>query len=463
MSTNQDKGMQRLRYSKYTKAIIIGIDAVIIACTFLFFYWWKRGISISDIFTEKNITTVCLLLIFWFLISGRTKLYSISRSLTYTNYLERLAIHILFFSGGVVLLTNISDSSIFKSERLYICLSLLLIFFVQKSGIFLFLKYVRSKGINHRNVMFIVETPTTEILREIFIKRKDYGYRIFNFPKEEINIQNLKNFWKTHGIHSIYIPSQKALPTELEKQIFIEAEKDKVEIILLPNIIQTRFFAYELRYIESLPVLYPAKFPLNYFANYTIKRTFDILFSLIILIGVCSWLFPIIALLIRLSGKGNIIFKQKRYGYREEVFNCYKFRTMKEDGSSTSKITEENDSRITPIGRFLRKTSLDELPQFINVLLGDMSVVGPRPHMLAVDDEFKPKIGRYSVRSLVKPGITGLAQVNGLRGDKGDRDIQMRKRVIADSFYVKNWSFSLDIIIILKTLILMIKGDKNAG
>jgi putative colanic acid biosynthesis UDP-glucose lipid carrier transferase len=129
----------------------------------------------------------------------------------------------------------------------------------------------------------------------------------------------------------------------------------------------------------------------------------------------------------------------------------------------TIETTKENDKRITRIGKILRKTSLDEMPQFINVLKGEMSVVGPRPHMLLVDDFYKLKIGIYSVRSLVKPGITGLAQVNGLRGDVGNMDLNMQKRILADAFYVKNWSLSLDFIIILKTIFSVIVGDKNAN
>jgi len=136
---------------------------------------------------------------------------------------------------------------------------------------------------------------------------------------------------------------------------------------------------------------------------------------------------------------------------------------MRVNEDSTHKTTSENDKRITKIGKFLRKTSLDEMPQFINVLIGDMSIVGPRPHMLLVDDFYKLKIGRYSVRSLVKPGITGLAQVNGLRGDNGDMELNMQKRILADAFYVKNWSVSLDSVIIFKTIFLVITGDKNAN
>jgi len=182
----------------------------------------------------------------------------------------------------------------------------------------------------------------------------------------------------------------------------------------------------------------------------------------LVLLLICSWLFPIIAILIKRNSKGPVFFVQKRYGFHEEVFNCIKFRTMVVNEDSTSKTTGVNDSRITKIGKFLRKTSLDEMPQFINVLKGEMSIVGPRPHMLAVDNYYKPKIGRYSLRSLVNPGITGLAQVNGLRGDAGDVEIEMNKRILADAFYIRNWSFTLDIVIILKTILLVIIGDKNA-
>ncbi|MPM72677.1 UDP-glucose:undecaprenyl-phosphate glucose-1-phosphate transferase [bioreactor metagenome] len=238
----------------------------------------------------------------------------------------------------------------------------------------------------------------------------------------------------------------------------------KIRISLIPSIIENNFFQYDLGYIETQPILVRAKFPLEYLTNSIVKRSIDILFSILVLVGICSWLFPIIAILIKIGSKGPVFFIQKRYGFHDHVFNCIKFRTMYVNGNSATKTTEENDTRITKIGRFLRKTSLDEMPQFLNVLKGDMSVVGPRPHMLLVDDFYKLKIGRYSIRSLVRPGVTGLAQVNGLRGDTAkDMEIEMQKRILADAFYVKNWSLSLDFVIILKTIFLVIAGDKNAN
>ena len=248
-----------------------------------------------------------------------------------------------------------------------------------------------------------------------------------------------------------------------EEALFHQAELNKVKISLVPNTVQNDFFEFEYNYIGTAPVLTQTKYPLDIFTNFFVKRLFDIVFSLLVLICICSWLFPIIILLIKLDGsKGSPFFIQERYGYHDKVFKCLKFRTMKVNILSSKKTTDPNDPRITEIGKFLRKTSLDEMPQFINVLLGNMSVVGPRPHMLLVDDFYKPKISRYSLRSMVKPGITGLAQVSGLRGDAGDMNIEMKKRILADSFYVRNWSFSMDIVIIFKTIFLIITGDKKA-
>ena len=310
--------------------------------------------------------------------------------------------------------------------------------------------------------MFLGDSHSTEILKNIFTERKDYGYRIFEYGHSEVKINELVTFWKKNGIHTLFLSMENSYDETMENEIFRLAEDNKIHISLIPSITQSDFFLYELGYIQTQPVLNQARYPLDYYSNFLMKRTFDIFFSAIILVFICSWVFPIIAILIKTTSKGPVFFLQKRYGFHEEVFNCIKFRTMVVNDESTTKTTSVNDSRITRVGKFLRKTSLDELPQFINVLRGEMSVVGPRPHMLSVDNYYKPKIGRYSLRSMVSPGITGLAQVNGLRGDFGDVEVEMKKRVLADAFYVRNWSFVLDLVIILKTVLLVIGGDKNA-
>ncbi len=454
--------MQKIRYSRYFKISFVVLDVLVIAAVFVFFFLKNHQLAYEAATWEQNLMSLVLLSLFWILLSGRTKLYSIGRNLTYTIYVERLVTHISIFIFGVILLAKVSNNDFLKQDRFLIAISLFLLLFIIKTGIFLFLKYLRARGINYRNIMFFNDDESAEILRDILTERRDYGFRIFSYPNtKNFNLQELSIFWKEHEIHTMYI-STSILERDQEDQLFRLADLNKVRISLVPSMAKNNFFQFDLGYVEMQPVLVRSKFPLQYLTNLSLKRTFDIAFSLIVLVGICSWLFPIIILLIRLDSKGGAFFVQKRYGYHDEVFKCIKFRTMRVNGDSESKTTMENDKRITKIGRFLRKTSLDEMPQFVNVLLGEMSVVGPRPHMLLVDDFYKMKIGRYSVRSLVKPGVTGLAQVNGLRGDMGNMDIKMQKRILADAFYVKNWSFSLDIIIILKTMVLVIR-DKNAN
>jgi putative colanic acid biosysnthesis UDP-glucose lipid carrier transferase len=396
------------------------------------------------------------------LLSGRTRIYNIPRNLTYTLFLERLLVHFLLFILGVLLIGKVSYNVFFNSDIYWLSFYLFFFVFLAKSLIYFGIKYFRSLGINHRNIMFLNENSSTEVLKNILKERRDYGYKIFEYNKSEIKAEELIDFWKTNGIHTLFIPTENSYSESTEKEIFKLAEANKVHISLIPSIIQNNFFLYDMGYIQTQPVLNQARYPLDYYSNFLLKRTFDIIFSALVLVFICSWLFPIIAILIKSSSKGPVFFIQKRYGFHEEVFECIKFRTMIVNDESTTKTTEENDSRITKIGKFLRKTSLDEMPQFLNVLKGQMSIVGPRPHMLAVDNYYKPKIGRYSLRSMVSPGITGLAQVNGLRGDAGDVEVEMNKRVLADAFYVRNWSFVLDLVIILKTVFLVIGGDKNA-
>ncbi|MGH1520231.1 exopolysaccharide biosynthesis polyprenyl glycosylphosphotransferase [Chryseobacterium sp. JK1] len=455
--------MQRIRYSRYLKSIIILLDLMVIASIFIFFFISRNeNLKYHKETWYQNIFSLILLFLFWVLLSGRTKIYNIPRNLTYTLFLERLLIHFLFFILGVLLIGKVSNNVFFNSDIYWLSFYLFVFIFLAKSLIYFAIKYLRSLGINHRNVMFLGDNDSTEILKNIFKDRKDYGYRIFEYENPEIKVPDLVSFWKKNGIHTLFLSTENSYDEKTETELFKLAEDNKVHVSLIPSITQSDFFLYDLGYIQTQPVLSQARYSLDYYSNFLMKRTFDLFFSIFVLVFICSWVFPIIALCIKLTSKGPVFFLQKRYGFHEEVFNCIKFRTMVVNDESATKTTSENDSRITNIGKFLRKTSLDELPQFINVLKGQMSVVGPRPHMLAVDNYYKPKIGRYSLRSMVSPGITGLAQVSGLRGDFGDVEVEMKKRVLADAFYVRNWSFVLDLVIILKTVLLVIGGDKNA-
>ncbi|MEG0927720.1 exopolysaccharide biosynthesis polyprenyl glycosylphosphotransferase [Chryseobacterium sp.] len=455
--------MQRIRYSRYLKSIIILLDLMVIASIFIFFFISRNeDLKYHKETWYQNAFSLILIFLFWVLLSGRTKIYNIPRNLTYTLFLERLLIHFISFILGVLLIGKVSKNVFFNSDIYWLSFYLFAFIFLAKSLIYFSIKYFRSLGANYRNVMFLGDNDSTEILKNIFKDRKDYGYKMFEYNSKDINAGELVDFWKSNGIHTLFLSTENSYTEEAESKIFKLAEENKVHISLIPSIKQSDFFLYDLGYIQTQPVLNQARYPLDYYSNFLMKRAFDIVFSIIVLITICSWLFPIIAILIKTTSKGPVFFLQKRYGFHEEVFNCIKFRTMVVNDESTTQTTKENDSRITTIGKFLRKTSLDELPQFLNVLKGEMSVVGPRPHMLAVDNYYKPKIGRYSLRSMVSPGITGLAQVNGLRGDSGNVEVEMKKRILADAFYVRNWSFVLDMVIILKTVLLVIGGDKNA-
>lgn len=192
------------------------------------------------------------------------------------------------------------------------------------------------------------------------------------------------------------------------------------------------------------------------------KRIFDLVFSSMVILVVFPWLFPIIAIAIKFSSKGPVIFKQLRSGKDNKPFVCYKFRTMRVNPMSDQLQATENDPRITSVGKYLRITSLDELPQFINVLLGDMSVVGPRPHMLSHTEKYAREIGNFMMRHYEKPGITGLAQVKGCRGETRDTS-QMARRVRWDLWYIEKRSFIFDLKIIILTITAMLKGDINGA
>lgn len=192
-----------------------------------------------------------------------------------------------------------------------------------------------------------------------------------------------------------------------------------------------------------------------------LKRSFDILFGLLVIVFICSWLFPIIALMIKFTSKGPILFKQLRHGKDNVPFYCFKFRTMRINDEADTRQATKHDPRITKIGSILRRTSLDELPQFLNVLMGEMSIVGPRPHAVPMNDKFSEGINNFMFRHVVKPGITGLAQSKGFRGETLDfYDIYSRCKL--DLFYIKNWSLLLDIKIMAWTFASLILKNKNA-
>lgn len=263
-----------------------------------------------------------------------------------------------------------------------------------------------------------------------------------------------------NDIDEIYCVASQFNTKEMRNLIgFADNNLIKFKVILDNKEMFSRAMSIEL--YENIPVLNLREVPLDTEYARIAKRTFDILFSSFVILVLLSWLCPLLFILIKLESKGDLYFKQKRHGLRRQVFWCYKFRSMVSNGGCDSKMATKNDARVTRIGNFLRKTSIDELPQFFNVFMGDMSVVGPRPHMELHTNNYETSVDKYLVRHFVKPGITGLAQIKGYRGEiEKKSDIQNRVRL--DIFYVEKWSLGLDIMIIYRTLINAMSGEAKA-
>lgn len=240
-----------------------------------------------------------------------------------------------------------------------------------------------------------------------------------------------------------------------------EAEKQCVRLKFVPDLSSAMASRFKVAYMDDFAVLSLRSEPLENINNRVKKRVFDLLFSIAVVIFLLSWLYPILAIIIKIQSPGPVLFKQLRSGRDNKSFYCYKFRSMKVNNDSDIRQASRDDDRITPIGRLLRKTSMDELPQFFNVIKGEMSVVGPRPHMLKHTEQYSAIIDQFMVRHFLKPGITGWAQVTGLRGETRDPAL-MAKRVERDIWYLERWSLMLDIRIIFMTIYSTIKGSEKA-
>ena len=292
-----------------------------------------------------------------------------------------------------------------------------------------------------------------------YCEEHDQVDELSNYPILS-NLSGAMEVCKQHSISEIY----STIAPENNPSIYrlIQTADDNcIRFKIVPDLGVFTNQKMHVDFLKEIPVIMLRNEPLQDVGNQIGKRIFDILVSFIAIFFVLSWLTPLLALLIKLESKGPVFFSQERTGKDKKTFLCFKFRSMKINTQANTKQATENDDRITRIGRFLRSTSLDEFPQFFNVFRGEMSIVGPRPHMLKHTDEYAQFIGKYMVRQFLKPGITGWAQVNGSRGETKTLD-QMQKRVEYDLWYMENWNLYLDLKILFLTVYNMIKGDTNA-
>lgn len=340
---------------------------------------------------------------------------------------------------------------------LYITIAKLAIYYLLK-------KYrVLLRG-NLRRVVILGLNQKTDQLRKFFDDNPEYGYdlkQIFDLSgPDKASMEECLDFIKNNNIDEIY-SSVAELSNENLTKLTDFADNNLKILKFLPDNKEIYTKRLDFTYYGFLPILSMRKIPIEEPFNKFIKRGFDITLALLIILGILSWLTPLLGLIIKLETKGPVFFKQRRNGLDYKEFFCYKFRSMRPNPMANLHQVRKDDPRITRIGKVIRKTSIDELPQFINVLKGEMSVVGPRPHMVSHTHMYAERVDKFMVRHFIKPGITGLAQVSGYRGEVEDEN-HIINRVKYDIFYLENWSLILDLKIVSQTVYNTFRGEERA-
>ena len=452
MSKEQSKN----GYAVFIKPIYFLTDIVIINV-------WT--LVLFDIIKVKSLFVLASVIL-WGLLSLYTNFYNVYRHTKLTQIAYFLIHQFLLFS----LIIFASLSFLEKSLDSYFSVIKYLIYVFLTISIFKFLYFFLIRryrvifGRNQRRVVILGNNKKAEELKNFFKINKEYGFdHIKNFIIDQNDNQTLTTaieFIKTNNVDEIYC-SVAELSNSQIRSLIDYADNNLKTLKFVPDNKDVFQKKLSFQYYGYIPILSFRKIPLEDSVSKLTKRFFDIVFSSAVIVLILSWLTPIIGFFILLESKGPIFFKQSRNGYNNIEFKCYKFRSMTINKEANIYQATKGDTRITRIGSFIRKTSIDELPQFLNVFMGDMSVVGPRPHMLSHTNIYSKNVDKFMVRSFVKPGITGLAQIRGYRGE-----IETKKDIIGrvkyDIFYVENWSLLLDLRIILQTVINAVRGEEKA-
>ncbi|MEP2058456.1 MAG: undecaprenyl-phosphate glucose phosphotransferase [Maribacter litoralis] len=418
--------------------------------------------------TYKNAFTIAFINLAWFFVTYSLDFYPTARRESFSQSLKNFfKLYILF---GLVYFTSFAFLKPYPYSWQYlslvyliICALLMLfrIFFYWSRNL------VRTKEYVHTRTVVIGRDKNLKKIRRIFDIPK-YGYQYMgyfdnsksNSPTYLGDIESSYEYIFNNNIEEVYCLASRLSKDEI-KHIMNIADNSLKKIKIIPDNKELFSRAMSIELYDSVPVLNLRASPLDFEYSNLIKRIFDIIFSLLVIIFVLSWLTPLVFILMKLDSKGPLFFKQKRHGVNKNTFWCYKFRSMTKSDDSDTKMATKNDMRVTKLGKILRKTSIDELPQFFNVLKGDMSIVGPRPHMEVHTKQYETSVEKYLVRHFLKPGITGLAQVKGYRGEIL-RKSDIVNRVRYDIFYMEKWSILLDIQIITLTVTNVFSNEEKA-
>jgi putative colanic acid biosynthesis UDP-glucose lipid carrier transferase len=456
------------RYSRYIPIIFFVADLISFNLSFFLAVFTKFGIFFK--FDHGYLALQFILNLLWFSIFIYSRLYEPKRELNLVEQLNRVFTALflnLFFVFTLWFAFKPYEYSRAHLFYLYAYFSIYVV--IWRSVWYYAIRYYRATGHNLRNIVIAGCNQTTRDLKDYFQVNRGIGYNFVGFFGEtgdgsvslgKLSVESILEFTNGNNIDVIFLYTP-YFDRDSIKRIIRFAENNLIKVKLISQISNLGYSNIAISNYGSIPTLHITALPLDQRINRLVKRVFDMVFAGFILLFVLSWLIPLIGLLIKLDSPGPIFFRQERNGRDNKIFRIYKFRTMRVHKDQHVKQAQKHDPRITKLGIFLRKTSLDEFPQFINVLLGEMSVIGPRPHAVPHNTEFRKQIDRFIQRHAVKPGITGLAQCKGFRGETSTFH-SINGRVRYDRFYVKNWSLFLDFKIIFLTIISLMKGNENA-
>lgn len=422
------------------------------------------GVSDGIYFDAKGNNELYLILfsnIGWTFLVLVSNPYSLSKGWSVSKILKSqiafLVVHVLIVFSLIVFFKKS-----FSITQIVLVYSFFIPVFFALKVLIIFVRRLFIKEIPIRNYILVGRNKLSEEIRKHYLVNYQEGYRFngyFDYESNSMLMHSLAEFCKNSEIHEIFYCVESPSPSQLQQ--LVSFGLDSLIKVKLISGGATQNQAIQLEKYDQIPAFDLATLPLDEYRNQVIKRTFDLIFSAIFLIAIFSWLYPIMAILIKLDSKGPIFFVQLRNGLRNRPFGCYKFRTMSFEKDAEFRQATKNDSRITAIGKFLRKSSIDELPQFINVFKGEMSLIGPRPHPIKLNEDFSKRIATLTSRHYVKPGLSGLAQCMGYRGETSTLEA-MENRVRLDRYYIENWTFWLDVKIIFLTIISILRGSEKA-
>ena len=461
------------RFLRHLQLILAGLDLMSINAVFFTSQFLFRKQFVMDTQEYVNYTYFGFFLtIAWLTVTLLGGIYHEKYILSFELFTKRSTHAFMYFIGMVIFYLYFSHEFMLQRRFIVVVLTSISVSLIFNRFLYLAIyHYFRKKQYLISKVIVIGYNNLSKKLVS-YLEEDGINKEIIGFCEEFENVHELSSYpilskvsdaldvCKKYGVTEIY----STIAPEHNPSIYTLiqlADQNCIRFKIVPDIGLFVKKQVHIDYLKEMLIIGLRNEPLEDLGNRIRKRLFDIFVSLMVTIFILSWLIPVISILILLESRGPVFFTQPRSGKDNKSFPCLKFRSMRVNENANEQQATKNDTRITRIGKFMRRTSLDEFPQFLNVLRGDMSIVGPRPHMLKHTDDYSRMIEQYMIRQFLKPGITGWAQVNGLRGET-QTVLQMQKRVEHDLWYLENWSLVLDVRIIFLTVFNTIRGEENA-